>query len=125
LTVPEEADVFPITAATTGVLALAMVNSWARKATHHESSEDLRRRLDLSPRLWRTVGFMELLAAIGLAVGLVVAPLGVAAAAGVAAVMVGAITLHLRVDIAGTALVAPFVVLGIAVAAGDLRLLTM
>ena len=116
---------FTLTVATNAVLALTMVNSSIRKATGDESSEQLRRRLEVKPNNWRTVGFLELLAGIGLLVGLAIAPLGVAAAAGVAAVMVGAVVLHVRVGRTGAPLAAPVAVLVIGATAGVLRLITM
>ncbi len=59
-----------------------------------------------------------------LLVGLVVAPLGVAAGAGVALLMAGAVVAHLRRGITGRELTAPVVVMAVAVPAAALRLAT-
>jgi DoxX-like family len=54
-------------------------------------------RLGYPARAWRGIGVLEVAAAIGLVVGLFIAPLGVAAAAGSVLLMLGAVISHLRV----------------------------
>ncbi|MYS91641.1 MULTISPECIES: DoxX family protein [Streptomyces] len=52
--------------------------------------------LDMSPGLYRVIGTLEVAGAAGLLFGLASAPLGLAAAAGLAALMVAAVVVHLR-----------------------------
>ena len=70
------------------------------------------------------VGVLELAAAAGLLVGVALAPLGAAAALGVAVIMLGAIVVHLRVHIGGVALLPPLVVLVLGTATAALRVTT-
>jgi uncharacterized membrane protein YphA (DoxX/SURF4 family) len=73
-------------------------------------------------RFWILAG-LELAAAVGLVIGLWVAPLGIAAATGSVAYFVGAIIAHLRVsDIKGAA--NPAVPLALSIAALVLRVLS-
>jgi peptidoglycan/LPS O-acetylase OafA/YrhL len=104
------------------LLAAAMAASFARKATRAPASGALRDRLGVPDRLWRATGGLELAAAAGLLAGLAVAPLGIAAAVGVALLMAGAVLAHLRRGIAGRALTAPLVLLAVAVLATALRI---
>jgi hypothetical protein len=82
-----------------------------------ESDEPARVRLGVwptpiepMPRLARAVGLDE--------------PLGVAAAVGVVLLMSGAIGVHLRTRLLGTALISPLAVFAVAVLAAVLRTLT-
>ncbi|MPY56017.1 DoxX family protein [Streptomyces spongiae] len=52
--------------------------------------------LGMSPGLYRVIGTLEVAGAAGLLLGLASAPLGVAAAAGLAVLMVAAAVVHLR-----------------------------
>ncbi|MEU2235805.1 DoxX family protein [Streptomyces vietnamensis] len=52
--------------------------------------------LDMSPGLYRVVGALEVAAAVGLLLGPASAPLGVAAAIGLALLMTAAAVAHLR-----------------------------
>lgn len=115
---------FIVTTIVSILLAATMASSFVRKVTGDSASEQLRERLRLPPGLWRVVGMLELAAAAGLIVGLVLAPLGAAAAVGIALIMAGAMVLHLRVHIAGIALLAPLVVLAFATATAALRITT-
>jgi uncharacterized membrane protein YphA (DoxX/SURF4 family) len=73
-------------------------------------------------RFWILAG-LELAAAVGLVIGLWVAPLGIAAAAGAVAYFVGAIIAHLRVgDTKGAP--SPAVPLALSIAALVLRVLS-
>jgi hypothetical protein len=101
-----------------------MAASFARKAARAPASGALRDRLGVPRRLWQATGGLELAAAAGLLAGLAVAPLGVAAAAGVALLMAGAVIAHLRRGISGGALTAPLVLLAVAVLAAVLRTAT-
>ncbi len=61
------------------------------------ASLKIRDHLGLPPRLWQVVGALETSGAIGTLVGLWYRPLGIAATAGLAALMLGAIVSRLRV----------------------------
>jgi hypothetical protein len=56
----------------------------------------IRDHLKISPALWRVIGLLELAGVIGVLAGLKWAPLGIAAAAGLALLSLGAITSHVR-----------------------------
>jgi hypothetical protein len=56
----------------------------------------MRDQLRVGAQLWRLVGALEVAGALGLAVGLVVPVLGIAAAVGLSLLMVGAIAAHGR-----------------------------
>lgn len=115
---------FVLTAVLSAVLAAAMAFSFARKARAAPDSRALRERLRVAPGLWLAIGGLEACAAVGLLAGLVAAPLGTAAAAGVALLMAGAVAAHLRLNIRGRALVAPVGLLVTAVAVLVLRIAT-
>jgi uncharacterized membrane protein YphA (DoxX/SURF4 family) len=53
-------------------------------------------RLGISIRLMRAIGALEILGAAGLVIGLLVGPLGVAAATGLALLMIGAVIYHIK-----------------------------
>ncbi|MZF88218.1 DoxX family protein [Streptomyces sp. SID5643] len=69
-----------------GLAKIAAVPFMREAATH----------LGMSTGLYRVVGTLELAGAAGLLLGLASAPLGVAAAAGLALLMVAAVVVHLR-----------------------------
>jgi uncharacterized membrane protein YphA (DoxX/SURF4 family) len=69
-----------------GVQKLAGTPTMRKNADH----------LGASYGLYKVIGVLELLAAIGLLAGLVVWPLGVAAGIGLALLMAGALVYHLR-----------------------------
>lgn len=105
------------------LLAVALVGSAMGKLTKNpkivESLTGLGVPLAWLPRL----GAVEVAGAVGLLVGLAVAPLGVAAALGVVAYFLGAVITHVR---AGDKNLIPPTVLGlVAVVALALRLATM
>ena len=61
------------------------------------ASDSVRERLGLSTGLWRFVGAVELVGALGLVTGVLAVPeLAVAAAVGFAVMMVGAVVVHAR-----------------------------
>jgi uncharacterized membrane protein YphA (DoxX/SURF4 family) len=78
------------------LLAGAFVGSAAAKLASNKQSMQIRDRLGVTPRLWRAVGVLELTAAIGVVIGLAVPALGIAAAAGLILLLVGAIGAHAR-----------------------------
>lgn len=72
--------------AATGAAKVAAVPDMRSRADH----------LGFSARAFRMIGGLELAAAVGIALGLAWAPIGVAAAIGLVAMMVGAVVCHLR-----------------------------
>ncbi|MEV6491747.1 DoxX family protein [Actinoplanes sp. NPDC051633] len=115
---------FVITAILSTLLAAVMAQSAVKKINPGKDSLELRDRLNVSERLWTAVGVPEALAAAGLVAGLWWAWLGVAAAAGVALLMAGAVVMHLRVRFLGAALVPPAAILIVAAATAALRAAT-
>ena len=94
------------------LLALAFGASGAQKLAGAKMASDTAGHLNIAFGRYRLIGVPEILGAIGLLIGLAVWPLGVAAAAGLVLVMIGAVAAHVRVGdkIAGFG---PAVVLGL------------
>jgi hypothetical protein len=81
----------------------------------------IRDHLGVKPVQWRVIGLLELAGVAGVLVGLVCAPIGIAAAIGLALLVLGAIVFHVRASdsVADTA---PAVIgLGLAIAAAVLH----
>jgi DoxX-like family len=81
----------------------------------------IRDHLGVQPAQWRTIGLLELAGVAGVLVGLAWPPIGVAAAVGLALLVLGAIVFHVRASdtVADTA---PAVIgLGLAVATAILQ----
>jgi uncharacterized membrane protein YphA (DoxX/SURF4 family) len=78
------------------VLALAFGASGVGKLTGAKMAVDTAGQLNIAFSRYRLIGVPEVLAAIGLLVGLAVWPLGVAAAAGLVVLMIGAVIAHVR-----------------------------
>jgi DoxX-like protein len=106
---------FTITTVLSVLLALAMAQTAVRKAVHTPDSDALRDQLEVPPKLWQTIGSLEAMAAIGLVLALWWQPIGIAASAGVALTMIGAVLAHLRLRIVGAALIPPLVLFAVAV----------
>lgn len=75
-------------------------------------------------QLRKTIGVLEILGAVGLVAGLWLAPIGVAAAIGLALLMAGALVYHLRAGHRGGELMMPAVLLVLTVVTAVLRLVT-
>lgn len=80
-------------------------------------TEDQTSRWRLSRSLLRVIGSLELLAVVGLLAGLVFLPFGIAAAAGLVLLMIGAITYHILAREPLTSLLFPAVPLLLSAAA--------
>ena len=78
------------------LVAAAVLGSGAAKLAGAKQSLAIRDRLGVAPWLWRTVGVLEVAAAGGLAAGLAVPVLGIAAAVGLVLLLIGAIGTHAR-----------------------------
>ena len=78
------------------LLAAAFLGSGAAKLAGAKQSIAIRDRLGVAAGLWRAVGILEVAAAAGLAAGLAVPVLGIAAAVGLVLLLIGAIATHAR-----------------------------
>jgi uncharacterized membrane protein YphA (DoxX/SURF4 family) len=78
------------------LLAAAFLGSGGAKLAAAEKSIEIRDRLGVAAGLWRAIGVLEVAGAVGLAAGLAVPVLGIAAAVGVVVLLIGAITTHAR-----------------------------
>jgi hypothetical protein len=88
--------VFIATIVLSVLLAAAFLGSGAAKLAAAKQSIEIRDRLGVGAGLWRGIGALEVAAAVGLAVGLPVPALGIAAAAGLVLLLIGAIATHVR-----------------------------
>jgi uncharacterized membrane protein YphA (DoxX/SURF4 family) len=78
------------------LLAVAFFGSGSLKLVGAKQSLQMRDQLRVGAQLWRAVGALEVAGALGLAAGFVVPALGIAAAIGLALLMVGGIGAHAR-----------------------------
>lgn len=85
-----------MTVAVTLALAGLFGVTSAGKLTGHPASLEKREHHGLSAARWRQIGALELMGVVGVLIGLAVAPVGVAAAVGLALVSAGAIVAHRR-----------------------------
>jgi hypothetical protein len=88
--------VFIATIVLSVLLAAAVLGSGAAKLAAAKQSMEIRDRLGVAPGLWRGIGVLEVAAAAGLAAGLAVPVLGIAAAVGLVLLLIGAIATHAR-----------------------------
>jgi uncharacterized membrane protein YphA (DoxX/SURF4 family) len=104
--------VFVVTIVLAVLLALVYAAGGFQKVTGAESGLKNADHVGASHGLWKVIGGLELLAAVGLLVGLAVAPLGIAAGIGLVLLMAGAVIFHVR---AGDSpkLFGPAVILGL------------
>lgn len=86
----------PATVVVTVLLAALFAFSSAIKLMSVPKSLAVRDHLGISPPQWRGIGALELAGVIGVLVGLAWAPIGVAAAGGLALLAIGAIVSHIR-----------------------------
>jgi hypothetical protein len=78
------------------LLALVAFGAGAPKVVLKGTSAELQTHMGLSPELVRFIGAAEILAAVGLIAGIFWRPLGIAAAVGFAALLIGAIGYHAK-----------------------------
>jgi hypothetical protein len=88
--------VFIATIVLSVLLAAAFLGSGGAKLAAAEQSIEIRDRLGVAAGLWRGIGILEVAAAVGLAAGLAVPVLGIAAAVGLVLLLIGAIGTHAR-----------------------------
>jgi hypothetical protein len=105
----------------TVLLTLLFTYSSLIKLVGVRQSLAIRDHLGVKPVQWRVIGLLELAGVAGVVAGLAWAPIGIAAAAGLALLMLGAISFHVRGS-DGAADTAPAVIgLGLAVATAILQ----
>jgi uncharacterized membrane protein YphA (DoxX/SURF4 family) len=78
------------------VLALAFLAAGGSKLARAPRTVDVADHLGIGRDRYRLIGVPEILGAVGVLAGLKLAPVGVAAASGLAALMIGAATIHGR-----------------------------
>ncbi len=78
------------------VLALLFLATAAGKLTGQRASIASRDHLEIAPVRWQQIGLLEVVGAFGVLIGLTLPPLGVAAAAGLVLLSLGAIATHVR-----------------------------
>src|SRR5258708_33840452 len=78
------------------VLALLFLATAAGKLTGQRASVASRDHLAIAPVRWQQIGLLEVAGAAGLLIGLTLRPLGIAAAAGLGSLSLGAMATHLR-----------------------------
>jgi DoxX-like family len=76
----------------------------------------IRDHLGVKPVQWRMIGLLELAGVVGVLVGLAWAPIGVAAAVGLALLVLGAIVFHVRASDSVADTIPAVIGLGLAVA---------
>ena len=99
------------------VLALMFLATAAGKLTGHAASIEIRDHLALPVVRWQQIGLLEVAGAIGVLIGLALRPLGVAAAAGLVLLSLGAIATHVRAGDKPAAGLPAFAALALAAAA--------
>ncbi|MFG3701990.1 DoxX family protein [Micromonospora sp. NPDC047620] len=82
--------------ALTVILASVFLSTALPKLTGQAQMRERMAHLGVSPGLTRVLGVLEIAAVAGLLLGLLWAPLGIAAAVGLALQMVGAVVYHAR-----------------------------
>ncbi|MER7334746.1 MULTISPECIES: DoxX family protein [unclassified Micromonospora] len=82
--------------ALTVILAAVFLSTALPKLTGQAQMRERMEHLGVSPGLTRVLGVLEIAAVVGLLLGLLWAPLGIAAAVGLALQMVGAVVYHAR-----------------------------
>ncbi len=78
------------------VLALAFLGAGSAKLRTAEPVTGTLDRLQVSRSLQKTIGALEVLGAVGLLIGVFYRPLGIAAGIGLVAMMLGALSYHVR-----------------------------
>jgi hypothetical protein len=81
----------------------------------------IRDHLGVNPVQWRMIGLLELAGVVGVLVGLAWAPIGVAAAVGLALLVLGAIVFHVRASDSVADTIPAVIGLGLAVATAVLQ----
>jgi hypothetical protein len=105
----------------TALLALLFTFSSLIKLVGVRKSLAIRDHLGVRPMQWRTIGLLELAGVAGVLAGLKWAPIGMAAAVGLALLMLGAIGFHKRASDNAADTLPAVIGLGLAVATAILQ----
>ena len=105
----------------TVLLALLFTYSSLIKLVGVRQSLAIRDHLGVKPMQWRVVGLLELAGVVGVLAGLAWAPIGVAAAIGLALLLLGAIIFHVRAADSAADMAPAAIGLGLAVATAILQ----
>jgi hypothetical protein len=117
-------DMFTATVVLSGMLAFVFGAGAVGKLTMMRSELDKASKLKISWPRYRLIAVPEAAAAAGLLAGLGIAPLGIAAAAGLVALMAGALAFRIRVHDAIPFLLGDAALLVLAAITAALRALT-
>jgi DoxX-like protein len=108
---------FIATIVLSALLALTFLGAGVPKVIGAKQSLQMRDQVRVGADLWRVIGALEIAAALGLVAGLAVPVLGIAAAIGLALLLIGGIAAHVRVDdLRGAAPAAILLVVAVATA---------
>jgi uncharacterized membrane protein YphA (DoxX/SURF4 family) len=100
------------------LVAIAFLGSGAVKLAGAKQSLEIRDQLGVGAALWRLIGALEIAGGVGLAIGLKLPILGIAAAVALSLLMVGAIATHARAsDLRHSAPAALLLALAVAIVA--------
>jgi hypothetical protein len=105
----------------TVLLAALFAFSSLIKLVGARQSLAIRDHLGVKPMQWRMIGLLELAGVAGVLIGLAWAPIGVAAAIGLALLLLGAIAFHVRASDGATDTAPAVIGLGLAVATAILQ----
>jgi hypothetical protein len=100
----------------TALLAVLFTFSSLIKLVGVRQSLAIRDHLGVKPMQWRVIGLLELAGVVGVLAGLALAPIGVAAAVGLALLLLGAIIFHVRAADSAADMAPAVIGLGLAVA---------
>jgi hypothetical protein len=107
-----------------GLLAFVFLGGSVGKLTRAKAQVATADRLHIDWNHFRLIGIPEMAAGVGLVVGFVVAPLGAAAAIGLALLMSGAVVMRIRVNDSATFLAGDGLFLAAAIVTATLRITT-
>ena len=109
------------TVVVTGLLAAMFAFAGLIKVVGVRQSLAIRDHLGVDPLQWRLIGALELAGVAGVLVGLKWPPIGVAAAIGLALLVLGAIVFHVRASDSAADTAPAVISLGLAVATAILQ----
>jgi hypothetical protein len=105
----------------TALLAALFTFSSLIKLVGVRQSLEIRDHLNVKPMQWRVIGLLELAGVVGVLAGLAWPPIGVAAAVGLALLLLGAIIFHVRAADKAADMAPAVIGLGLAVATAILQ----
>ena len=105
----------------TALLAALFTFSSLIKLVGVRQSLEIRDHLNVKPTQWRVIGLLELAGVVGVLAGLAWPPIGVAAAVGLALLLLGAIIFHVRAADKAADIAPAVIGLGLAVATAILQ----